>query len=85
MRTLLDELSIAPSALTAASAAIVRSVWAAAGAHELERWERELRTATNAKGQPYSDETIRTHIGHSAQFIRWLAGEWRPLGPRDRS
>lgn len=53
--------------------------------HELERWERELRTATNAKGQPYSEDTIRTHIGHSAQFIRWLAGEWRPLGPRDRS
>jgi hypothetical protein len=53
--------------------------------HELERWEGELRTATNAKGQPYSEDTIRTHIGYSAQFIRWLAGEWRPLGPRDRS
>lgn len=52
---------------------------------ELERWERELRTPTNAKGQPYSEDAIRTHIGHSAQFIRWLAGEWRPLGPRDRS
>jgi len=32
LRTILDELSVAPSALTATSAAIVRSVWAAAGA-----------------------------------------------------
>lgn len=53
--------------------------------HELDLWERELRTVTNVKGQPYSEDTFRTHIGHSAQFIRWLAGEWRSLGPRDRS
>src|SRR5713226_6436359 len=32
LRTMLDELSIAPSSPTATSAAIVRSVWAAAGA-----------------------------------------------------
>lgn len=51
---------------------------------ELDRWEQYLRTATNAKGQPYSQDTISTHIGHSRQFIRWLAGEWQPLEPRIR-
>jgi hypothetical protein len=51
---------------------------------DLDRWERELRAATNAGGQHYSEDTIRSHIGHSAQFIRWLAGEWQPHGPRDR-
>ena len=53
--------------------------------HELARWERELRDATGDAGQPYSPDTIHSHIGHSAQFIRWLAGEWQPRGPRSRS
>jgi hypothetical protein len=52
---------------------------------ELDRWERELRAATNARGEHYSADTIKSHIGHSAQFIRWLAGEWQPHGPRGRS
>lgn len=51
---------------------------------ELERWEQQMRAATGSQGQPYSEHTIKTHIGHSRQFIRWLAGEWEPLGPRDR-
>jgi hypothetical protein len=52
---------------------------------DLDRWERELRGSVGSDGQPYSEHTISTHINHSAQFIRWLAGEWRPLGPRSRS
>jgi hypothetical protein len=48
--------------------------------HELERWGQELRTATNAKGQPYSEDTIRTHLGHSAQFIRWARETARDRG-----
>ena len=51
---------------------------------ELDRWDGELRSATNALGQHYPDDTVRTHIGHSAQFIRWLAGTWQPHGPRTR-
>lgn len=51
---------------------------------ELDRWEQELRATTNEAGQHYPDSTISTHIGHSRQFISWLAGEWRPLGPRLR-
>jgi hypothetical protein len=51
---------------------------------ELDRWERELKATTNAAGQHYPADTIKTHIGHSAQFIRWLAGEWQPTGPRIR-
>jgi hypothetical protein len=51
---------------------------------DLDRWEKELRSATNADGQHYPEDTIRTHIGHSAQFLRWLAGEWQPHGPRRR-
>jgi hypothetical protein len=52
---------------------------------ELDRWEQELRAATNAEGEHYSGDTVKSHIGHSAQFIRWLAGEWQPHGPRSRS
>ncbi len=52
---------------------------------ELDRWKRELQSTTGSEGQPYSPDTIRTHIGHSAQFIRWFAGEWRSQGPRSRS
>ena len=46
--------------------------------------EQELRSMTNAEGKHYPEHTIKTHIGHSAQFIRWLAGEWQPQGPRRR-
>jgi hypothetical protein len=51
---------------------------------EVDRWERELRATTNSAGQHYPADTISTHIGHSRQFIRWLAGEWQPTGPRIR-
>ena len=46
---------------------------------DLQRWEQELTT------MGYPQTTIRTHIDHSAQFIRWLAGEWQPQGPRRRA
>jgi hypothetical protein len=52
---------------------------------ELDRWKQELVNTTGTEGQPYSADTIRSHIGHSAQFIRWLAGEWQPHGPRSRA
>ena len=52
---------------------------------ELARWEREMRAASNAGGGEYSEHTIKTHINHSAQFVRWLAGEWQPHGPRSRA
>lgn len=50
---------------------------------ELAKWEAELRATRGTNGQSYSPDTIKSHIGHSAQFIRWLAGEWHPHGPRD--
>jgi hypothetical protein len=50
---------------------------------ELERWEQQMRATVGTHGQPYSEHTIKTHIGHSKQFIRWLADEWQPQGPRD--
>jgi hypothetical protein len=49
---------------------------------ELERWKRELRATRSAADKPYSEHTIKTHVNHSAQFIRWLDGDWHPLGPR---
>jgi len=51
---------------------------------DLGRWEQMLRRTVNDAGQHYPEDTVRTHISHSAQFIRWLAGEWQPLGPRRR-
>src|SRR5260221_3782842 len=48
---------------------------------ELDRWEQELRSATNDLGQHYPPDTISTHTGHSRQFVRWLAGQWQPAGP----
>jgi hypothetical protein len=75
LRTMLDELSIAPSALTATSAAIVRSVWAAASAPPragLTVW------------RPYEmlRQTARQAMMHAAGFAMQLAaaGEIRPQG-----
>jgi len=51
---------------------------------DLDQWKRYLQNATNADGDPYSEHSVKSHIGHSAQFIRWLAGEWQPTGPRRR-
>lgn len=45
---------------------------------ELERWEELLRS------NGYPDSTIQTYVGRSELFLRWLAGEWQPTGPRDR-
>lgn len=44
---------------------------------ELERWEHVLRS------RGYPENTVRTYIGRSEIFVRWLAGEWQPTGPRD--
>ena len=44
---------------------------------DLRSWERELR----ANGYP--DTTVKTYIGRSEIFLRWLSGEWEPRGPRD--
>ena len=52
---------------------------------ELDRWEQWMRSTTGDEGQPYSQHTIQSHISHSGQFIRWLAGEWQPHGPRSRA
>lgn len=51
---------------------------------EVERWEQQMRATTAIDGTPYSEDTIKSHIGHSKQFIRWLTGEWQPHGPRQR-
>jgi len=79
LRTILDELSIAPSALTATSAAIVRSVWAAAGAPPragLTVW------------RPYEvlRQPARQAMLHAAGLAMQLAeaGEIRPRGVQGR-
>lgn len=40
------------------------------------RFERELRATGLAPN------TIGTYVGRSETFLRWLAGEYRPQGPR---
>ena len=75
LRTMLDELSIAPSALTATSAAIVRSVWAAANA--------PLRAGLTV-WRPYEmlRQPARQAMMHAAGIALQLAGagEIRPRG-----
>lgn len=44
---------------------------------ELDSWESLLRS------RGYPDNTIKTYVGRSETFLRWLAGEWQPTGPRD--
>lgn len=43
---------------------------------ELQTWEDLLR----ARGYP--DSTVKTYVGRSEIFLRWLAGDWQPTGPR---
>lgn len=43
---------------------------------ELERFEAELRAAGLA------ESSIRTYVDRSRNFVRWLAGEFNPRGPR---
>ena len=45
---------------------------------ELDRFEGELR----AKG--LEESTIRTYVDRSAIFVRWLAGDYHPVGPNGR-
>lgn len=43
---------------------------------KLGEWESEL------KAHGYPEATVSTYIGRSEIFLRWLAGEWHPTGPR---
>lgn len=43
---------------------------------QLRIWEAQLNT------EGYPGTTIGTYIGRTEFFLRWLAGEWRPTGPR---
>jgi hypothetical protein len=43
---------------------------------ELRRFETELKAADLA------ENTVRTYVDRSAIFIRWLAGDYQPQGPR---
>lgn len=43
---------------------------------ELRNFEAVLRRAKLA------ESSIRTYVDRSAIFVRWLAGEYRPSGPR---
>jgi hypothetical protein len=49
----------------------LRELWDA-----LAAFEEELKQAGLA------DNTVETYVGRSATFLRWLAGEYRPQGPR---
>ncbi len=84
----LEELSVALEAIQAELGEVLsrrEKSWTVDDLkRDLERWKQELRSTTNTAGQPYSPDTISTHTGHAAQFIRWLAGEWQPTGPRHR-
>jgi hypothetical protein len=43
---------------------------------ELTRFEAEARQAGLA------EESVRTYVGRSRNFVRWLAGEFQSQGPR---
>ena len=43
---------------------------------ELARFEADLR------GADLAENSIRTYVGRSEVFLRWLAGDYRPIGPR---
>ena len=43
---------------------------------ELERFEEELRAAD------LLPTTVRTYVDRSGVFLRWLAGDYVPRGPR---
>jgi hypothetical protein len=42
---------------------------------ELQRFESELRAAGLA------DASVRTYVGRSETFVRWLAGDYTPRAP----
>jgi hypothetical protein len=85
LREVGEQLEAARARLERMAGAGQEEAWTLADLRrELDRWEQEMRSTTNDRGQPYSPDTISTHIGHSRQFIRWLAGEWQPTGPRIR-
>jgi hypothetical protein len=42
----------------------------------LEEFKRELRAAG------LRDNTVDTYVGRTTTFLRWLAGDYTPRGPR---
>ena len=44
---------------------------------ELKRFEAELRA------NDLAESSVRTYVDRSAIFIRWLAGDYHPQGPRN--
>jgi hypothetical protein len=44
---------------------------------ELQRFEAELRRAR------LKDSSVRTYVHRSSIFIRWLAGDYQPVGPNE--
>jgi hypothetical protein len=42
---------------------------------ELARFEHELRAASLRKS------SVKTYVGRSEIFLRWLAGDYTPRGP----
>lgn len=46
---------------------------------KLQDFEKELRAAGLA------DNTVNTYVGRADTFIRWLRGEYSPVGPNSRS
>ena len=43
---------------------------------ELGRFEQELRAAGLA------EDSVKTYVGRSEIFLRWLVGQYTPQGPR---
>jgi hypothetical protein len=50
---------------------MIGELWA-----ELGRFEEELKAAN------LRPSTISSHVSRSSYFIRWLAGDYTPSGPR---
>ncbi len=46
---------------------------------EVQAFERELRAAG------LSDNTVSTYVGRADTFVRWLRGEYSPIGPNSAS
>ncbi len=44
--------------------------------HELRRFEQELQAARLAPN------SVHTYVNRSEVFIRWLAGDYHPKGPK---
>lgn len=43
---------------------------------DLEKFEQELRAAR------LRESSVHTYVDRTSRFLRWLAGEYQPQGPR---